>query len=132
MKELKCPKCGSVFTVDEADYASIVSQVKNTEFNEELNRRLQELHRQHLAEQQSAEALLEKEHQVELNKKEQEALLAQIATIDPKSVKYCQSALAKGAEVPDSSKGKAPKVAVLKGKKLAEAVAALLASLVIT
>ena len=21
MKELKCPKCGSVFTVDEADYA---------------------------------------------------------------------------------------------------------------
>ena len=72
MKELKCPKCGSVFTVDEADYASIVSQVKNTEFNEELNRRLQELHRQHLAEQQSAEALLEKEHQVELNKKEQE------------------------------------------------------------
>jgi len=59
-----------------------------------------------------------------LNKKEQEALLAQIATIDPKSVKYCQSALAKGAEVPDSSKGKAPKVAVLKGKKLAEAVAA--------
>ena len=59
-----------------------------------------------------------------LNKTEQTALLAQIATIDPKSVKYCQSSLAKGAEVPDSSKGKAPKVAVLKGKKLAEAIAA--------
>ena len=72
MKELKCPKCGSVFTVDEADYASIVNQVKNAEFNLELNSRLQELHRQHLAEQQSAEAKLEKEHQVELNKKEQE------------------------------------------------------------
>ncbi len=72
MKELKCPKCGSVFTVDEADYASIVNQVKNAEFNLELNSRLQELHRQHLAEQQSAEAKLEKEHQVEMNKKEQE------------------------------------------------------------
>ena len=59
-----------------------------------------------------------------LNKTEQAALLQQIATIDPKSVKYCQSALAKGAEVPDSSKGRAPKVAVLKGKKLAEAIAA--------
>ena len=59
-----------------------------------------------------------------LNKKDQEALLAQIATIEPKSVKYCQSALAKGAEVPDSSQGKAPKVAVLKGKKPAEAIAA--------
>ena len=32
MKELKCPQCGSVFSVDEADYASIVSQVKNAEF----------------------------------------------------------------------------------------------------
>ena len=72
MKELKCPKCGSVFTVDESDYASIVSQVKNAEFNDEVNRRLQELHQQHLAEQQSAEAKLEKEHQVELNEKAQE------------------------------------------------------------
>ena len=24
MKELKCPKCGNVFKVDEADYAAIV------------------------------------------------------------------------------------------------------------
>ena len=31
MKELKCPKCGNVFTVDESDYADIVSQVKNAE-----------------------------------------------------------------------------------------------------
>ena len=72
MREIKCPKCGSVFTVDEADYASIVSQVKNAEFNEEVNRRLQELHQQHLAEQQSAEAKMEKDHQAELNKKELE------------------------------------------------------------
>ena len=49
-----------------------------------------------------------------LGKKEREALLAQIATIEPANVKYCQEALEKGAEVPDSSKGKAPKVAVLK------------------
>ena len=43
MKELKCPKCGNVFTVDEADYASIVSQVRNAEFEEELARRLREM-----------------------------------------------------------------------------------------
>lgn len=30
MKELKCPKCGSVFTVDGADYALILQQVKFT------------------------------------------------------------------------------------------------------
>lgn len=27
MKELKCPKCGNAFTVDEADYAFILQQV---------------------------------------------------------------------------------------------------------
>lgn len=42
MKELKCPKCGSVFTVDEADYAFILQQVKTTEFNAELEKRLDE------------------------------------------------------------------------------------------
>lgn len=43
MRELKCPKCGNYFQVDEADYASIVSQVKNAEFEKELNRRLEEV-----------------------------------------------------------------------------------------
>jgi len=59
-----------------------------------------------------------------LGKADREALLKQVATIDPKSLKACAAALAKGAEVPDSSKGKAPKVAVLKGAALAKAVAA--------
>ena len=72
MKELKCPKCGSVFTVDEADYASIVSQVKNAEFNEELNRRLQELHERHKAEELLTISRVEKDFQEVLNKKELE------------------------------------------------------------
>ena len=50
MKEIKCPKCQSVFQVDEADYASIVSQVKNAEFNDELNRRIEEVRKQYAAE----------------------------------------------------------------------------------
>ena len=37
MKEIKCPKCGSVFTVDEADYAAIANQVKNAEFRAEVD-----------------------------------------------------------------------------------------------
>jgi len=59
-----------------------------------------------------------------LPKKTQAALLAQIAKIDSKDVKYCASALACGGAAADSSKGVAPKVAVLKGKALASAVAA--------
>ncbi|MDL2255399.1 DUF2130 domain-containing protein [Parabacteroides sp. OttesenSCG-928-G06] len=72
MKELKCPKCESVFTVDEADYASIVSQVKNKEFQAEVDRRLQELHKQHIAEQESKVLKAEQGFQTKLSSKEQE------------------------------------------------------------
>ena len=72
MKELKCPKCGNVFSVDEADYAFIVSQVRTSEFNAELKRRLEELHRQHQTEQAMEEAKLASKHQAELNRKDQD------------------------------------------------------------
>ena len=71
MRELKCPKCGNVFSVNEADYASIVSQVKGAEFDAEVNRRLAELHQQQQAEEQARTANQEKAHQSELFKKEQ-------------------------------------------------------------
>ena len=61
MKELKCPKCGSVFSVDEADYAFILSQVKNQEFEAELRRRMTEIDSRHKAEQQLASAKQEAE-----------------------------------------------------------------------
>ena len=43
MKEIRCPKCQTVIKVDEADYASIVDQVRNKEFNAEIERRMAEL-----------------------------------------------------------------------------------------
>lgn len=49
MKQLKCPNCGSTFTVDEAEYASILSQVKTAEFDQEVSRRVQELQVQQTA-----------------------------------------------------------------------------------
>ena len=69
MKELKCPKCGSVFTVDEADYASILQQVKNQEFEAELRRRMAEMDSRHKAEQQLASAKAEQDFQSKLNRK---------------------------------------------------------------
>lgn len=53
MKEIICPNCGKAFTIDEANYASIVSQVKNGEFQKEIDRRIAELERQHKAEQEA-------------------------------------------------------------------------------
>lgn len=43
MQELKCPKCGEVFHVDEQGYAQLVSQIRNKEFEKELKRREEEL-----------------------------------------------------------------------------------------
>ena len=72
MKELKCPKCGSVFQVDEADYASILSQVKNAEFDAEIHRRLAEIDERHKAEQDLAAVKKEQSFQTQLNKKDKE------------------------------------------------------------
>ena len=72
MKELKCPKCGSAFTVDEADYASILNQVKNQEFEAELKRRMAEMDSRHKTEQQLASAKTQQDFQQQLNRKELE------------------------------------------------------------
>lgn len=72
MKELKCPHCGQVFKVDEADYASIVSQVKNSEFDAEITRRLRELSERQKAEQELAAAKAQQTYQTQLNDKQLE------------------------------------------------------------
>lgn len=56
MKELKCPNCGSVFTVSEDDYAAIAGQVKNAEFDEEVKRRMAELQEKFAALEAASEA----------------------------------------------------------------------------
>ena len=74
MKELKCPNCGSVFSVDEADYASIVSQVKNAEFEEELRRRVEEMRGRQNAEQKVREAEAREDFSRRLGDKEKAIL----------------------------------------------------------
>ena len=70
MKELKCPQCGSVFSVDEADYASIVSQVKTQEFEAEIKSRLEEIQKQNATKQEAEALKLSQEFQGKLNSKE--------------------------------------------------------------
>lgn len=72
MKELKCPQCGSVFTVDEADYASIVSQVKTLEFDAEVKSRLEEIQKQNEVRQEAESLKISQEFQGKLNAKELE------------------------------------------------------------
>ncbi|HZL80766.1 MAG TPA: DUF2130 domain-containing protein, partial [Demequina sp.] len=41
MHEIVCPHCGKAFTIDEAGYADIVSQVRTKEFDAALHERLE-------------------------------------------------------------------------------------------
>ena len=61
MPEIKCPKCGAVFTVDESGYAAIASQVRNAEFHKEL----QEREKQLLVEKDNELSLLKTQAQME-------------------------------------------------------------------
>ena len=72
MREIKCPKCGNVFTVDEADYAAIVSQVRNAEFEAEIQRRMNEVQERHKTEQELATERAKQTFQTQLNQKELE------------------------------------------------------------
>ena len=89
MKELKCPKCGSIFQVDEAEYASIVSQIKNTEFEAEIARRMAEIEARHKTEQELANTRNRNDFQKEINKKD-----AEISSKDAE-IKLLQSKLEK-------------------------------------
>ncbi len=56
MNEIKCPKCAEVFTVDESGYIAIVGQVRDAEFQKELNERERMIHAEKESQLKLAEA----------------------------------------------------------------------------
>ncbi len=113
MKELKCPKCGNVFSVDEADYALLLNQVKNAEFDAELTRRIRELEQAQKArqeaelqaaearqaaeqsrrEQQFSQQLAQEQQKVQAKQAEIEQLKLKIANVDSEKKLEIQEAL---------------------------------------
>ena len=72
MNEIKCPKCGTVFKINELDYDSIVKQVRDAEFSKEL-----EIHeKQHKLNEANAVKIavsdVQKKFQIEISDKELE------------------------------------------------------------
>ena len=41
MAEIRCPHCGEAFTVDETEYAQIVKQVRDAEFEKDIAERVE-------------------------------------------------------------------------------------------
>ena len=70
--ELKCPNCGTVFQIDEQDYESIVKQIRDKEFEREINVREQQYKNDKEQALKLAEVKAEKDLADELNKKELE------------------------------------------------------------
>lgn len=77
MQEIICPNCQKPFKLDEAGFANILKQVRDQQFEEELNKRL------HLAENEKTNAIklteaeLRKSFIEELARKDQEILAVQ-------------------------------------------------------
>lgn len=67
MQEIKCPNCGTVFQVDESEYAQILRQVRDEEFKKELEYRAKDLEEK-------------KNTDVQLVRMEQEKKLGEIIT----------------------------------------------------
>lgn len=72
--EIRCPHCGTAFTIDEAEYANLAQQVRTKEFDTELHARLAEAQKAKateiaLAESKAAEvtqkALAEKDAEIQ-------------------------------------------------------------------
>ena len=61
MQEIKCPKCGTVFTVDESGYSAIVAQVRDEQFHKDLHERLAQFEKEKQAEIKLAESKVEQE-----------------------------------------------------------------------
>jgi len=124
MKELKCPKCGTIFTVDKADYADIVSQVKNQEFAAEVAKREQELRaqyatREQLAKQQAEiqlqQSLAAKASEIEKQNSELAELRAKLQGIEQVKNSERQAAiLAEQNRLQDSLNSKDVEIANLK------------------
>ena len=95
MKELKCPHCGKTFQVDEADYESIVSQVRNDEFKEELKEELKiredALRRELAASRKASDAEAETAHIKALGEKDR-ALAAKEKEISELRAKLSEQA----------------------------------------
>ena len=70
MHEIKCPKCGEVFQVDESGYAELLSQVRNEAFEDELHKRARELEEKNKNDIKMAQMEQEKNYNAALTNKD--------------------------------------------------------------
>ncbi len=85
MREIKCPKCGEIFSVDESGYAAILKQVRDREFEKEINSRANQFE-------------IEKENAVKIAKMEAEKILNEIINKKDIQINELKSEIEAGIE----------------------------------
>ena len=85
MAQIKCPHCGKAFTVDESEYAAIVKQVRDAEFERDIEERVR------LVEKNQGSAVAAAEARA------REAAQAELAEVRSKAASDLMSAQAKAA-----------------------------------
>ena len=90
MSEIKCPKCGTTFKVDDSSYADILSQVRTHEFEDEVKKRVEDAQKQAdsakdlaLAKQEASQATQIAELKSQLKQAEAEKKLAVAEALAP-------------------------------------------------
>jgi hypothetical protein len=90
MSEIKCPKCGTTFKVDDSSYADILSQVRTHEFEDEVKKRVEDAQKQAdsakdlaLAKQEASQATQIAELKSQLKQAEAEKRLAVAEALAP-------------------------------------------------
>ena len=86
MNEIKCPKCGTVFQISETDYESIVKQIKDHEFEKEINLREE----QYKKDKESAIKLAESNKDLEIQE-----LKLKLSTLEEQTKSKIESELSK-------------------------------------
>lgn len=72
MNQIKCPHCGKEFTIDEASYLDIVTQIRNKEFQSEVHEKLEQLRMQNQKDILIEKSKVEYDYREQLFKKEQD------------------------------------------------------------
>ncbi len=84
MNEIKCPNCGKIFQIDETSYESILKQIRDDEFNKQINSREKQYQKEKENEIMIAEAHIREELQKQISDKDIELsnLKNQVANIE--------------------------------------------------
>ncbi|WP_165062540.1 DUF2130 domain-containing protein [Adlercreutzia sp. ZJ154] len=95
MNQIKCPRCGEVFTVDESGYAEILKQVRDSEFRQEIER--QTAMQQEQFEMQKQLSIQKAKQQIDLLTQKLEAQEAQAEAQKQLAIQQTQNAAAEAA-----------------------------------